>query len=115
MIEKRELLNELYDYYGAMLTEKQKNNFNLYYREDFSLAEIAEGEKVSRNAIYDNLKRTEKILLNMEDKLGFCKRIKTIKEDIKKISGEIIKTQKIKDSEQRDKIKTYIEEIAENI
>lgn len=115
MIEKRELLNELFDLYGAMLTEKQKNYFILYYQEDFSLAEIAEEEDISRNAVYDNLKRTENILTSMEEKLGFLKRIEVTRADLYKIASVLQEIQETKDYDQLDTIKTYIEEIADNI
>ncbi len=115
IIEKRELLNELYDIYGAMLTEKQKTHFILYYQEDYSLAEIAEEEKISRNAVYDNLKRTESILLSIEEKLGFIKRIQTTKDDLKKMVDVLSEIQETKDFDQIDAIKTYIEEISDNL
>ncbi len=115
MIEKRELLNELYDLYGAMLTEKQKNYFILYYQEDFSLAEIAEEEDISRNAVYDNLKRTENILTSMEEKLGFLKRIEVTKADLHKITGVLQEIEETEDYDQLGNIKIYIEEIADNI
>ncbi|MDD4343393.1 MAG: YlxM family DNA-binding protein [Eubacteriales bacterium] len=115
MIEKRELLNELFDLYGAMLTEKQKNYFILYYQEDFSLAEIAEEEDISRNAVYDNLKRTENILTSMEEKLGFLKRIEVTRADLYKIASVLQEIQETEDYDQLDTIKTYIEEIADNI
>lgn len=89
MIEKRELLNELYDLYGAMLTEKQKIYFTLYYQEDFSLAEIAEEEQITRNAVYDNLKRTENILLSMEEKLNFHKRLMETKTELMELAKKI--------------------------
>ena len=115
MIEKRELLNELFDLYGAMLTEKQKNYFILYYQEDFSLAEIAEEEDISRNAVYDDLKRTENILTSMEEKLGFLKRIEVTRADLYKIASVLQEIQETEDYDQLDTIKTYIEEIADNI
>jgi predicted DNA-binding protein YlxM (UPF0122 family) len=89
MIEIRELLNELYDLYGAMLTEKQKIYFTLYYQEDFSLAEIAEEEEITRNAVYDNLKRTENILLSMEEKLNFHKRLMETKTELMELAKKI--------------------------
>ena len=61
----------LFDYYGDLLTEKQKTYFDLYYNQDFSLAEIAQEEGVSRQGVYDALTRTEAILRNFEEKTGF--------------------------------------------
>ena len=64
----------LFDYYGDLLTDKQKTYFDLYYNQDFSLAEIAEEEGVSRQAVSDALSRTEAILRNFEEKTGFVKK-----------------------------------------
>lgn len=119
MIKKRKYLNDLFDLYGSMLTEKQKSNFVLYYQEDLSLGEIAELEKVSRNAIYDNLKRTEKILLNMEEKIGFSEKKIVIKEDLRKILKDIGKMQEKnkegKTYDQGEKIRKKINDILENL
>ena len=62
-------MNELYDAYQELLTTKQKVYFELYYQDDLSLSEIAEQFEVSRNAVFDNIKRTEKLLEDYEDKL----------------------------------------------
>ena len=64
----------LFDYYGELLTEKQRAYFDLYYNQDFSLAEIAEEEGVSRQGVYDTLRRTETILRRFEDKTGIIAR-----------------------------------------
>lgn len=69
MLEKTTRLNFLYDYYVSLLTEKQKMYMSLYYHEDYSLGEIAEQTKVSRQAVYDNIKRTENLLENYEENL----------------------------------------------
>ncbi|KKJ72699.1 DNA-binding protein, partial [Enterococcus faecium MRSN 4777] len=55
--------------YSTLLTEKQMNYMELYYADDFSLGEIAEEYEVSRQAVYDNIKRTSKILEDYEKKL----------------------------------------------
>lgn len=68
-LEKSEQMNILFDFYSKLLTEKQRDYMNLYYVEDFSLGEIAEQFNVSRQAVYDNLKRSEDILKSYEDKL----------------------------------------------
>ena len=64
----------LCDYYGELLTQKQRTYFDLYYNQDFSLAEIAEEEGVSRQGVYDALSRTEAILRNLEEKTGFVEK-----------------------------------------
>lgn len=60
----------LFDFYGELLTEKQKTYFDLYYNQDFSLAEIAEEEGISRQGVHDALVRTESLLRNFEEKTG---------------------------------------------
>ncbi|HHV65220.1 MAG TPA: YlxM family DNA-binding protein [Peptococcaceae bacterium] len=64
----------LFDFYGPLLTAKQAKIWDLYYQEDYSLSEIAEQEGISRQAVYDLLKRTERILEGYEQKLGLVKR-----------------------------------------
>jgi predicted DNA-binding protein YlxM (UPF0122 family) len=64
----------LYDYYGDLLTERQRMCFELYHDQDLSLAEIAQELKVSRQGVYDNLSRAEAILRNMEEKTGCVRR-----------------------------------------
>ncbi|MGM7701143.1 putative DNA-binding protein [Pseudalkalibacillus sp. Hm43] len=69
MLEKTTRVNFLYDFYHALLTPKQRNYMALYYLDDLSLGEIAESYDVSRQAVYDNIKRTELMLEEYEEKL----------------------------------------------
>ncbi|WP_418219415.1 YlxM family DNA-binding protein [Clostridium formicaceticum] len=69
MIEKKVEISMLYDFYSQLLTEKQRDMIDLYYNQDLSLGEIAEDLHVSRQAVYDTIKRTEKILYDYEKKL----------------------------------------------
>ena len=91
-LEKREKLIELYDLYSNLLTEKQKDYFENYYFDDLSLAEIAEDNNVSRNAIHDMLKKSVEELLKYEEKMNLAKKIEKIKELVKddKLKGEIL-------------------------
>lgn len=68
-IEKNSRVNALLDFYHSLLTAKQDEYIKLYYTDDYSLGEIAEEFSVSRQAVYDNIKRTEKTLHDYEDKL----------------------------------------------
>lgn len=68
-VEKTNRVNSLFECYATLLTEKQMNYMELYYADDYSLGEIAEEYGVSRQAVYDNIKRTEKILEEYERKL----------------------------------------------
>ncbi|MBC9783372.1 putative DNA-binding protein [Heliobacillus mobilis] len=64
----------LYDFYGQLLTERQREVLSLYYEDNLSLAEIASESQVSRQAIFDLLRRAEKVLLGYEEKLGLLRR-----------------------------------------
>lgn len=66
---KKVRINLLYDFYGQLLTAKQQELIALYYQADLSLGEIAEQQKVSRQAVYDILKRSERTLEDFESKL----------------------------------------------
>ena len=59
----------LLDFYGAMLTDKQRDVIDLYYNQDLSLAEIAEHEKITRQGVRDNIKRGEAYMLELEKNL----------------------------------------------
>ena len=64
----------LFDYYGSMLTDKQRDCFDMRYNQDLSLGEIGEMLGVSRQAVCDNLTRTEALLRRMEENIGCVKR-----------------------------------------
>ena len=64
----------LFDYYGSMLTDKQQQCFDMRYNQDLSLGEIAETMGVSRQAVCDNLARTEVLLRKMEQNIGCISR-----------------------------------------
>lgn len=72
-IQKTNEMNTLLIFYGDLLTEKQRVYIELYYAEDFSLGEIAEHFDVSRQAVYDNIRRTEKSLLKYENHLHLAR------------------------------------------
>ncbi|WP_027408162.1 putative DNA-binding protein [Anoxybacteroides tepidamans] len=84
MLEKTTRMNYLYDFYQSLLTPKQRSYMALYYLDDYSLGEIAEEYEVSRQAVYDNIKRTEAMLEEYEKKLllfqKFQERQKLIKQ-----------------------------------
>ncbi|MGN1416448.1 MAG: YlxM family DNA-binding protein [Oscillospiraceae bacterium] len=87
----------LLDYYGELLTEKQRDFMDLYYNEDFSLAEIAEHENITRQGVRDGIKHAEQRLLEFEEKLGLAEKsevyyalnskVASLAEDIRMKSG----------------------------
>ena len=64
----------LFDFYGELLTDRQKEFFDLYYNEDLSLSEIAENEGISRQGVRDVIVRAEAAMQEIEDKTGLIRR-----------------------------------------
>ena len=81
----------LYDIYGSLLTDKQKEYFEDYYFKNLSLSELATKYNISRNAIHKQLKETIKRLENYEDNLRLAKKNEMLENIIKKTSDEEIK------------------------
>ena len=75
----------LFDFYGDMLTDKQKDAIDLYYNEDLSLAEIADHEGITRQGVRDSIKRGEAVLLEMEERLGLARRFREMREGLDSI------------------------------
>lgn len=68
-LEKTTRMNYLFDFYQELLTPKQRSYMMLYYLDDHSLGEIAEAYDITRQAVYDNIRRTEAMLEEYEAKL----------------------------------------------
>ena len=75
----------LFDYYGGMLTDKQRDCFDMRYNQDLSLGEIGEALGVSRQAVNDNLNRTEALLRRMEENIGCVKRDMLIRRTVQEL------------------------------
>ena len=75
----------LLDYYGGMLTDKQRDCFDMRYNQDLSLGESGEARGVSRQAVCDNLTRTEALLRRMEENIGCVRRSLTTREAVQEI------------------------------
>ena len=84
-MKDRLYLISLYDIYGELLTEKQKEYFEDYYFNNLTLSEMSENYEVSRNAIHKQLKETETKLNKYENTLSILKKNERIKEDILEI------------------------------
>ena len=82
-------LSALFDFYGALLTDKQQECLRMHLFEDFSLSEIGEALGISRQAVYDNIHRSEKAMESYEAKLGLVKRYQSERAELSKIYESI--------------------------
>lgn len=76
----------LFDFYGDVLTEKQREIISLYYENDLSLSEIAENKHITRQGVRDAVKRAENQLLEMEERLGLARRFREVQAAVDAIS-----------------------------
>lgn len=101
---KNEKLGDLYAYYGALLTKGQQSYFEDYYYNDLSLGEIADNHDVSRQAVYDNLRRSSKSLEKYEAKLH-------MQADYDRIENNLEEITKLIDENQDKKAKEEIQNL----
>ncbi|MGG4127883.1 putative DNA-binding protein [Paenibacillus illinoisensis] len=73
-LEKTNRINLLFAFYERLLTEKQQTFLKYYFHDDFSLGEIAAEFEISRQAVYEHIKRAEQVLENYESKLGLLEK-----------------------------------------
>ena len=105
----------LYDFYGDVLTERQKEFYDLYYNEDLSLAEIAENNGITRQGVRDVIVRAEGILTDLEDKAGLIKRFHAMQKQLQEIeqaAGEILERSHRYDDPQLEALAVKIQDIA---
>ncbi|MCG7338659.1 putative DNA-binding protein [Staphylococcus sp. ACRSN] len=89
-------MNYLFDFYQALLTKKQRNYLELFYLQDYSLSEIADTFDVSRQAVYDNIRRTGDLVEDYETKLGLYKNFELRQEIYEKMKLHVHDSEKIK-------------------
>ena len=89
MLEKLLQISALFDFYGALLTDKQQRCLEMHLFEDFSLSEIGEALGISRQAVYDIIHRSEQSMNDYEAKLGLVVRYKEERVELQRIYDEI--------------------------
>ena len=75
----------LFDFYGAMLTQRQQEIFDLYYNDDLSLSEISEQMQISRQAVRDSVTRSKNLMIGFEQRLGLVRRFQENSEAFQRI------------------------------
>ncbi len=89
-------ISYLLDFYGNLFTDKQREILEMYYQEDMSLSEISESVGITRQGVYDNIKRCEKEIVLMESKLCLMDRFFEISASLDKIE-KILKENSLSD------------------
>jgi uncharacterized protein len=84
MTDDKLRMTMLFDFYGDLLTDKQREYYDLHHNEDLSLSEIAENVGITRQGVYDIIVRAENILLETEQKTGIIKRFTELQGGIAK-------------------------------
>ena len=111
-MEKKVEISMLWQIYSNLLTEKQKEYINYYYNQDLSLSEIAENDKITRQAVRDIIKKGERKLFEYEEKLLFMKR--TINQE-KQIENILVNLNKIQKDSSDKKVTNILEEIKKEL
>jgi Uncharacterized protein conserved in bacteria len=88
-LEKTNRMNVLFDFYGPLLTEKQQTFLKCYFHDDYSLGEIAADFDISRQAVYEHLKRAEQALEDYEAKLRLAARHHQIQAGLDQLEKQI--------------------------
>lgn len=83
----------LLDFYGEVLTAKQRDVLEQYYNNDYSLSEIAENFGITRQGVRDAIKHGENTLLDLEEKVGFAKRYRVVEEKLAQLKDLVKDTQ----------------------
>jgi len=111
LLEKVAWMNMLYDFYGQLLTDRQKDLMELYYCHNLSLSEIAGEFKVTRQAVYDTLKRSEQTLSRYESKLGLAAKYKTERNRLACAAAILEECETAQSSDRLQQARKIIEEV----
>ena len=89
MEDSRMMRSMLLDFYGQLLTEKQRECYDLHYNEDLSLSEIAEQSGISRQGVWDNIRRADAALRELEEKTGLVGRVMELERELERARAEL--------------------------
>lgn len=117
-MEKTIKMNMLFDFYGPLLTERQQDIYQMYFFEDLSLSEVGEQLNISRQAVYDVLKRSSAILEDFEEKLKLVEKHKlqqdillSIQSQLEAVKEKMLDSNITEETQQITKIQANIQKI----
>ena len=103
----------LFDFYGDILTERQKEFYDLYYNEDLSLGEIAENYNITRQGVRDVIVRAEATLTELEDKTGLIKRFHTMKQQLEQVRTNAVRATELSFQYDNAELETLLRQICD--
>ena len=105
----------LYDFYGELLTEHQKEIYGQFVSEDLSLGEIAKEAGISRQGVHDIIKRCSLALKGYEEKLHLVERFMSVKDKVKEMNGLLDRYEEKSVAELVEEIRRISDEIIEEL
>lgn len=120
MFEKIIEVSMLYDFYGQLLSEKQRTYFEMYHEDNYSLAEIGDEYQISRQGVYDVVKKAERALYGFEEKLGLVRKfletehvLQEVDRSIESLIEENVDNKKLTDSLKQ--VRTRIDQLNDSV
>ena len=113
MFEKNLEINYLLDFYGEVLNDRRRTVLEMYYNDDYSLAEIAADIGISRQGVRDLIKKAEEELLYLEEKLGLFKKFRSIQKKADELLDSLDKAHV--PSDVREKVREFAESVRATI
>ena len=113
MEDSRIMRTMLFDFYGELLTEKQREYFDLHYNEDLSLAEIAEQGGISRQGVWDIIRRAEAAMVEIEEKTGLIKRFNERSAVLSELEDKLSEIEKLTDGRANELAKAVREGLSD--
>lgn len=111
MGESRLMQSMLLDFYGELLTDKQRECFDLHYNEDLSLSEIAEQSGISRQGVWDNIRRAEATLRDIEEKTGLIRRFSETQQALERLKEQLAELGGMTDGRAEEIVTQAVEQI----
>ena len=110
-MEDRMMQSMLLDFYGELLTERQRSCYDLHVNEDLSLSEIAEQSGISRQGVWDNIRRAEQTLRGIEEKTGLVRRFTELRQGLASVEKKLEQAEGRASGELRQELRQLLGEL----
>ena len=112
-MENRMMQSMLLDFYGELLTERQRSCYDLHVNEDLSLSEIAEQSGISRQGVWDNIRRAEQALQEIEEKTGLVRRFTALRQGLASVEKQLDRAVQLSSGELQQNLRQLLREVRE--